>query len=76
MKNFGDCETIVVTLLDEATNLKQEKKHCPNQEKIRIVDEGTTKRLEVCKKVEEALTTNEIKSEMQSKVEEGRNKLM
>jgi len=43
------------TLLDEIKRLKQEKKHFQNKENIRIVDEETTKRLEVeiCKKVEE-----------------------
>ena len=66
------------TLLDEVKRLKQEKKHFQNQENIRIVDEETTKRLEVeiCKKVEESLGTEDTKSEIQSRIEEGRNKLM
>ena len=47
------------SLFNEVKSLKEEKKHCQNQEKVRIVDEKTTKRLEVeiCKKVEEALGT-------------------
>ena len=66
------------TLLDEVKRLKQDKKHFQNQENIRIVDEETTKRLEVkiCKKVEESLGTEDTKSEIQSRIEETRNKLM
>ena len=58
--------------------MKQEKKHFQNQENIRIMDEETTKRLEVkiCKKVEESLGTEDTKSEIQSRIEEERNKLM
>jgi arginine/glutamate-rich protein 1 len=46
--------------------------------KTRILDEETTKRLEeeICKKIEEALNMDEVKLEMQSRIEEGRNKLM
>jgi hypothetical protein len=44
--------------------LKEEKKHCQNQEKTRILDEETTKILEeeIYKKFEESLNTNEVKS--------------
>ena len=40
------------------------------------MDEETIKILEVeiCKKVEEVLSTEDIKSEIQSTIEEGRNK--
>jgi arginine/glutamate-rich protein 1 len=59
--------------LDEVKRLKDENKHCQNQEKERILDEESTKRLEekICKKFEESLNTDEVKSEMQSKIEEG-----
>ena len=65
------------TLLNEVESLKEKKKHFQNQEKIRIVDEETTKTLEVeiCKKFEEELSTEDIKSKIQSRIE-GRNKLM
>jgi arginine/glutamate-rich protein 1 len=58
--------------------LKEEKKHCQNQEKTRILDEETTKRIEeeICKKIEESLNTYEVKSEMQSTIEEGRQNLI
>jgi hypothetical protein len=64
--------------LDEVKRLKEEKKHCQNQEKERILDEESTKRLEeeICKKVEESLNTDEVKSEMQSRIEEGRQNLI
>jgi arginine/glutamate-rich protein 1 len=56
--------------LDEVKILKEEKKNCQNQEERRILDEESTKRLEeeICKKVEESLNTDEVKSEMQSKL--------
>jgi hypothetical protein len=59
--------------LDEVKRLKEENKHCQNQEKERILDEETTKILEeeIYKKVEESLNTDEVKSEMQSRIEEG-----
>jgi hypothetical protein len=59
--------------LDEVTILKEEKKHCQNQEKERILDEESTKRLEgeICKKVEESLNIDEVKLEMKSIIEEG-----
>ena len=59
--------------IDEVKRLKEERKNCQNQEETRILDEKTTKRLEeeICKKVEESLNTNEVKSEMQAKIEEG-----
>jgi arginine/glutamate-rich protein 1 len=60
-------------ILDEIKRLKEEKKHGQNHEKTRILDEGTTKRLEeeIYKKVEESLNTDEVKSEMQTIIEEG-----
>jgi hypothetical protein len=59
--------------LDEVKRLKEEKKNYQNQEETRILDEESTKRLEeeICKKVEESLNTDEVKSEMQSRIEEG-----
>jgi arginine/glutamate-rich protein 1 len=65
-------------LLDEVKRLKEENKHGQNQEKTRILDEETTKRLEeeIYKKVEESLNTDEVKSEMQSRIEEGRQNLI
>jgi hypothetical protein len=53
--------------------LKEEKKHGQNQEEKRILDEQSTKILEeeICKKVEESLNIDEVKLEMQSKIEEG-----
>ena len=59
--------------LDEVKILKEEKKHGQNKEKTRTLDEKITKRLEekICKKFEEALNTDEVKEEMQSKIEEG-----
>jgi len=53
--------------------LKEEKKFCQKQEKERILDEETTKRLEeeIYNKVDEALNIDEVKSEMQSKIKEG-----
>jgi hypothetical protein len=42
------------------------------------LDEESTKRLqeEICKKVEESLNTDEVKSEMQTKIEEGNHNLI
>jgi arginine/glutamate-rich protein 1 len=42
------------------------------------LDEESTKRLqeEICKKVEESLNTDEVKSEMQAKIEEGHQNLL
>ena len=42
------------------------------------MDEESTKRLqeEICKKVEESLNTDEVKSEMQAKIEEGCQNLL
>jgi arginine/glutamate-rich protein 1 len=59
--------------LDEVKILKEEKKNYQNQEETRILDGESTKRLEeeICKKVEESLNTDEVKSEMQSIIEEG-----
>jgi hypothetical protein len=64
--------------LDEVKILKEEKKNCQNQEERRILDEESTKRLEeeICKKVEESLNTDEVKSEIQSKIEEGCHNLI
>ena len=44
--------------------LKEENKHGKNQEKIRILDEESTKRLEeeICEKIEEILNMDELKS--------------
>jgi hypothetical protein len=50
--------------LDEVKILKEEKKNCQNKEE-RILQE------EICKKVEESLNTNEVKSEMQARIKEG-----
>jgi hypothetical protein len=44
--------------LDEVKRLKEEKKNYQNQEETRILDE-------------ESLNTNEVKLEMQSRIEEG-----
>jgi len=48
--------------LDEVKILKEENKHCQNQEKERILDEASTQRLEeeICKKVEESLNIDEV----------------
>jgi hypothetical protein len=64
--------------LDEDKRLKEEKKNCQNQEEGRILDEEYTKRLkdEICMKVEESLNINELKSEIQAKIEEGRQNLL
>jgi arginine/glutamate-rich protein 1 len=64
--------------LDEVKILKEEKKNYQNQEETRILDEESTKRLEeeICKKVEESLNTDEVKLEMQSRIEEGRQNLI
>jgi arginine/glutamate-rich protein 1 len=58
--------------------LKEEKKNFQNQEEIRILDEESTKILEdeICMKVEESLNTDEVKSELQAKIEEGRQNLL
>jgi arginine/glutamate-rich protein 1 len=60
-------------LLDEVKILKEEKKNCQNQEERRILDEESTKILEdeICMKVEESLNTDEVKSEIQARIEEG-----
>ena len=52
------------TLLDEVKRLKHDKKHFQNQENIGNVDEEITKMMEVeiCKKVEESLGTEDTKS--------------
>jgi arginine/glutamate-rich protein 1 len=73
MKKHADYETIIKQLLDKVKRLKEGKKHGQNQENIRALDEETTKRLEeeICKKVEESLNVDEVKSEMQSGIEEG-----
>jgi hypothetical protein len=49
--------------MDEVKRLKEEKKHCQNQEKTKILDEETTKILgeEIYKKVEKSLNTDEVK---------------
>jgi arginine/glutamate-rich protein 1 len=64
--------------LDEVKRLKEEKKNCQNKEERIILDEESTKRLqeEICKKVEESLNTDEVKSEMQAKIEEGHQNLL
>jgi arginine/glutamate-rich protein 1 len=51
--------------------LKEEKKTYQNQEETWILDEESTKIIEeeICNKVEESLNTNEVKLEMQSKIE-------
>jgi arginine/glutamate-rich protein 1 len=58
--------------------LKEEKKNYQNQEETRILDEESTKRLEeeICKKVEESLNNDEVKLEMQSRIEEGHQNLI
>jgi hypothetical protein len=58
--------------------LKEENKHCQNQEKERILDGESTKILEeeICKKVEESLNNDEVKSEMKSRIEEGHQNLI
>ena len=65
-------------LLDEVKRLKEEKKNCQNQEERRILDEESTKRLEdkICMKVEESLNNDEVKSEIQTRIEEGRQNLL
>ena len=64
--------------MDEVKRLKEEKKHCQNQNKERILDEESTKRLgeEIYKKVEESLNTYEVKLEMQYRIEEGHKNLI
>jgi arginine/glutamate-rich protein 1 len=64
--------------LDEVKILKEENKNCQNQEERRILDEDYTKRLEeeIWKKVEEFLNNDEVKSEIQSKIEEGCHNLI
>ena len=64
--------------MDEIKRLKEKKKNCQNKEERRILDEESTKRLEeeICKKVEESLNTNEVNSEMQARIEEGRHNLL
>jgi hypothetical protein len=39
MKKYVDYETIIKKILDEVNILKEENKHCQNQEKGRILDE-------------------------------------
>jgi hypothetical protein len=58
--------------------LKEERKSYQNQEEMMIFDEESTKRLEeeICKKVEESLNADEVKLEIQSKLEEGRHNLI
>jgi arginine/glutamate-rich protein 1 len=65
-------------LLDKVKRLKEEKKNCQNQEERRILDEESTKRLEdeIRMKVEESLNTDEVKSEIQVRIEEGRQNLL
>jgi arginine/glutamate-rich protein 1 len=60
-------------ILDEVKRLKEEKKNYQNKEETRILDEEYTKILEetICNKVEESLNTNEVKLEMQARIEEG-----
>ena len=45
---------------------------------MRILDEESTKGLEeeICKKVKESLNTDELKSEMKDKIEEGCHNLL
>jgi hypothetical protein len=64
--------------LDEVKRLKEENKHCQNKEKERILYEESTKIIEkeICKKVEESLNNDEVKSETQSRIEEGRQNLI
>jgi hypothetical protein len=56
--------------MDEV-NLLKKKKNCQNEEERRILDEESTKRIEkeICKKVEESLNIDNVKSEMQSRIE-------
>ena len=60
--------------MDEVKIFNKEKKPYQNQEETWILDQDYTKILEeeICKKVEEFLNTDEVKLEMQSKIEEGR----
>jgi hypothetical protein len=64
--------------LDEVKRLKEEKKNSQNKEDRRILDEESTEILqeEISKKVEESLNTDEVKSEMQDRIEEGRHNLI
>jgi hypothetical protein len=64
--------------LDEVKRLKVEKKNYQNKEERRILDEESTKRLqeEICKKVDESLNMDEVNSEMQARIEEGRQNLL
>jgi hypothetical protein len=59
-------------ILDEVKRLKEEKKNCQNKEEIIILDEESTKILEdeICMKVEESLNTDEVKLEIQARIEE------
>jgi hypothetical protein len=59
-------------LQNEVKRLKEENKNCENQEETRIVDEEPTKILEegICKKIEEYLNIDQVKLELQSKIEE------
>ena len=65
-------------ILDEVKILKEEKNNFQNKEERRILDEESTKRLqeEIGKKVEESLNMDEVKSEMQARIEEGRQNLI
>jgi hypothetical protein len=60
-------------LLDEVNILKEERKNCQNQEEERILDEEYTKILEeeIFKKVEESINIDQVKLEIQSRIEEG-----
>ena len=73
MKRYVYYETIIKKLLDEVKRLKYENKTCQNQEQRRILDEESTKRLEdeICMKVEESLNIDEVKLEIQAKIEQG-----
>ena len=64
--------------MDEVKRLKEEKKNYQNQEERRILDEESTKRLEdeICMKVEESLNMDEVKLEMQARIEEGCQNLL
>jgi hypothetical protein len=65
-------------LLDEVKRLKEEKNNNQNKEDRRILDEESTEILqeEIGKKVEQSLNTDEVKSEMQDRIEEGRHNLI
>jgi hypothetical protein len=55
-------------LLNKVKKLKQEKKHCRNQKKARLLNEEITKRFEeeICKKVKEALSNPKSKKNERS----------